>query len=51
VLSAPPPEILLPFLSLTEEINTSLSAKPATAFPEGDARQDDTDVPQDSLDL
>ena len=41
-----PLNYLLPFPSLTEEINPSLSAKPAVVFPEGDARQDNTDVPQ-----
>ena len=45
VLTPPPDEILLS-LPLTEEINPSLSAKPAVAFPVGNANQDNPDVPQ-----
>lgn len=41
-----PPSKILSFPPLTGEINPSLSAKPAVAFPEGDASQDNTDVPQ-----
>lgn len=40
--SYPPPKILS-FLPLTMEINLSLSAKPAVAFLEGDASQDNMD--------
>lgn len=45
VLTPPPDEILLS-LPLTEEINFSLSAKPAVAFPVGNVNQDNSDVPQ-----
>lgn len=37
-------EILL-IMPLTEEINPSLSAKPAVILSQGDARQHSTDVP------
>jgi hypothetical protein len=43
VPSAPPLEIL-PFSH--EEINPSVSDKPAVIFSEGNAEQDNTDVPQ-----
>lgn len=45
VLPPLPPEILL-FTPLTEDINPSLSAKPATTFSVENARQDNTYIPQ-----
>ncbi|EGW01337.1 Friend virus susceptibility protein 1 [Cricetulus griseus] len=47
VPSAPPLETS-PFSPLTEKINPPLSAKPAVTFSEGDASQDNTDVPRGS---
>lgn len=41
-----PPETW-PFAPLTEEINPSLSTKPAVTGSEGDARPDNTDLPRD----
>lgn len=38
--------IIPPFLSSPEVVNPSLSTEPAVTFSEGDARQDNTDVPQ-----
>lgn len=40
------PSKILSFPPLIGEINLSLTAKPAVAFPEGDASQDNTDVLQ-----
>lgn len=40
------PSERLPFSPLTEEINSSLSVKPAVTFSERDASQDNTGVPQ-----
>lgn len=45
VPSAPPLEIL-PFVPFTEELNPSLSIKPAVISSQRNARQDNTDVPQ-----